>query len=169
MSILNYCFPINDSGYLIYPQFPVAQVHAGNRDTVNFVVMKKLKRGDHILRRGQSSEISRRHIRKSSSGWTNVTPIVPINQEFTLQATWYQCLRHQRVLLRARKGKIPSSVLLRPQSIRGLSIQVMDVAPENWWNLNILDREGVCQIYGSCWAGQGCKYVGIARLPIPEC
>ena len=27
---------------------------------------------------------------------------------------------------------------------------------------------GVCQIYGSCWASQGCKYVGIARLPIPE-
>ena len=28
---------------------------------------------------------------------------------------------------------------------------------------------GVCQIYGSCWASQGCKYVGIARLPISEC
>lgn len=36
-SVLNYCFPINE-GYVICPQFPVAQVHAGNRDSVDFVV-----------------------------------------------------------------------------------------------------------------------------------
>jgi hypothetical protein len=47
-SVLNYCFPITE-GYIICPQYPVAQVHKGVRDTIDFVITSSVMRNDATL------------------------------------------------------------------------------------------------------------------------
>ncbi|KIJ94215.1 hypothetical protein K443DRAFT_365682 [Laccaria amethystina LaAM-08-1] len=140
-SVLNHCFLINE-GYVICPHLPIAQVHAGTRDTVDFVVTLSAMKNEATI---FFVEV------KAPKYLGNTYARAAANEQMRLR--FYQSVRSSPSKMHGISAfgtdvcfyeleKENPIISLPPPAAEYSRVIVVDVAPENWWNLNVLDQEG---------------------------
>ncbi|EDQ98923.1 uncharacterized protein LACBIDRAFT_335537 [Laccaria bicolor S238N-H82] len=146
-SVLFHCFLLSE-GYIICPQFPVSHIEPSITDTADFVITFSIMKNEatiffvevkapkylkDIYARGAADDSEQMRKR-----FDQLFESLPYKMHgisaFGTNVCFYQLEKDNATGIMR---------FLRPPPAAKYSEQfLVDVAPKNWWNLNILDQEG---------------------------